>query len=150
MAGRIFWHFLTTMPLGSVPRYRLAMGRGKRKITLAAMFDSRKIEQNRIKSPKPATLANVAAGAETRRHGLDLSRPVGGEVSIHERIAEILETAKTAISVITGEVGEKMGRDALRMRCGRDRADAVRVFKPVDELWAALSNWTPTPLGASG
>ena len=81
---------------------------------------------------------------------LDINMPAGSGFSVQERIAEIPEIAQTPIIFITGEVGEKVDRDAMR------RGAAAIVHKPfhvselVDEIRTALGYWTPTPLGSSG
>ena len=45
---------------------------------------------------------------------LDINMPAGSGFSVQERIAEIPEIAQTPIIFITGEVGEKVDRDAMR------------------------------------
>jgi len=78
------------------------------------------------------------------------NRPAGIEALIHERMTEILEIAKTAISVITGWGWRGSGPRCDAMRCHAIVQTPFGVTDSSMRSGRALSEWTPNSLGGSG
>jgi DNA-binding response OmpR family regulator len=80
---------------------------------------------------------------------LDINMPAGSGFSVQDRIAEIPEIAKTPVIFITGEVAEKVDRDAARRGAAAIMHKPFHISELIDEIRTALGYWTPTPLTAS-